>query len=349
MKPTTVFISYSHDSDDHRKRVRALADGLRGRGIDATIDLYEPNPPEGWPLWMERHLRDSRFILVVCTQTYYRRFTAQEKDGEGKGVRWEAMLARNFIYGNLARNERFIPVVFSETDGKYVPEVLQGFTVYNLSHSRDYEDLCRRLTGENEEGRTEEKTRTPVSSPDIDISRLPLPGKFFVGREAQMRELNRCWFETETPCRVVSVIAWGGVGKSALTHRWVMGLIDSGSHGAEDIFAWSFYSQGAGEGKQTSADLFFQVALERFGDPDPKAGSAVDRGRRLAKLLAKRRALLILDGLEPLQYPANDRAGLAGKLKDTGISAMLKDLAVQNRGLWPHLIAGIRGRPPRFP
>ncbi len=51
-QPKRVLNSYSQESDDHRARIRKLADKLRSHGIDAMIDQYEPHPPEGWPLWM---------------------------------------------------------------------------------------------------------------------------------------------------------------------------------------------------------------------------------------------------------------------------------------------------------
>ena len=44
-----VFISYTHDSDDHKERVLALADQLRADGIDTRIDRYIAVPEEGWP------------------------------------------------------------------------------------------------------------------------------------------------------------------------------------------------------------------------------------------------------------------------------------------------------------
>jgi len=46
-----VFISYSHDSDQHKDRVLTLSDRLRADGIDCTIDQYETFPPEGWARW----------------------------------------------------------------------------------------------------------------------------------------------------------------------------------------------------------------------------------------------------------------------------------------------------------
>jgi hypothetical protein len=71
--PPKVFISYSHDSLAHADRVRELSDRLRADGIDCTIDQYEVLPPGGWPRWMDKQIRDADFVLMVCTETYYRR------------------------------------------------------------------------------------------------------------------------------------------------------------------------------------------------------------------------------------------------------------------------------------
>ncbi|MCP4687494.1 MAG: hypothetical protein GY859_05545, partial [Desulfobacterales bacterium] len=67
-----------------------------------------------------------------------------------------------------------------------------------------------------------------------------------------------------------------------------------------------------------------------FGDPDPTQGSAWDKGVRLVALIRKERTLLILDGLEPLQYPPGE---MQGHLKDQGLKAMLRELAGSNPGL----------------
>ena len=79
--------------------------------------------------------------------------------------------------------------------------------------------------------------------------------------------------------------------------------------------------------------LFLKEALTFFGDA-AMAGSAqgaFDKGRRLARLVGERRALLILDGLEPLQYAPTSPT--PGELKDQGLAALLKGLAATNLGL----------------
>ena len=48
--PPKVFISYSHDSSEHKEQVLELSDRLRNDGIDCNIDQYEEfSPPEAWP------------------------------------------------------------------------------------------------------------------------------------------------------------------------------------------------------------------------------------------------------------------------------------------------------------
>jgi hypothetical protein len=98
---------------------------------------------------------------------------------------------------------------------------------------------------------------------------------------------------------------------------------------AQLVFGWSFYRQGT-TGKSSSADEFLDAALNWFGDPDPRIGTAWEKGERLAKLVAHRRTLLILDGLEPLQNPPGPQEG---RVRDPALQALLRELAAFNMGL----------------
>ena len=124
---------------------------------------------------------------------------------------------------------------------------------------------------------------------------------------------------------MVSFVAWGGVGKSTLVNKWLEGLKADNWRGAERVLGWSFFSQGTGE-RATSADQFIDHALRFFNDPEPEAGSPWAKGERLAELARKNRALLILDGLEPLQ----DR--FQG-IKDPALERLIEELARDNSGL----------------
>ncbi len=115
--------------------------------------------------------------------------------------------------------------------------------------------------------------------------------------------------------------------------KWGADLAHQDWPGCDAVFAWSFYSQGTREQVAASSDLFLKAALTFFGDA-AMAGSAqgaFDKGRRLAQLVGERRALLILDGLEPLQYAPTSPT--PGELKDQGLAALLKGLAATSHGL----------------
>jgi len=163
----------------------------------------------------------------------------------------------------------------------------------------------------------------------IDIHRMPATGAELFGRRDEMAMLDEAW---ESGCtHVVSLVAWGGVGKSTLVNKWLERMAAENYRGARRVFAWSFYSQGTGE-RVTSADQFIAQALDWFGDPDPAAGSLSPwaKGERLAGLVRRERTLLVLDGLEPLQSGSDYERG---KVKDPALAVLISELARRNPGL----------------
>ena len=163
------------------------------------------------------------------------------------------------------------------------------------------------------------------NAPEVSIARLPATAGVLFGREADLAWLDACW---EEGVHVATVVAWGGVGKSALVNRWLATMRDAGWRGAARVYGWSFYSQGTD--RLGSSDAFVAKALEELGDPDPTRGSPWDKGERLAKLVRRERTILILDGVEPLQWGPGVQQG---QLKDPALLALVKELGAQNSGL----------------
>jgi hypothetical protein len=80
--PPILFISYSHDSEQHREKVLALSERLRDDGFETRLDQYvNGTPQEKWPRWMMDRLDEATHVLVICTQTYYRRFREHQEPG----------------------------------------------------------------------------------------------------------------------------------------------------------------------------------------------------------------------------------------------------------------------------
>ena len=86
-----VFISYSHDSDEHMRRVLSVGNRLCEDGVDAHLDQYEVAPPEGWIAWMEQQLESADFVLIICSELYASKFQRREPGEQGKGVKWEGL------------------------------------------------------------------------------------------------------------------------------------------------------------------------------------------------------------------------------------------------------------------
>jgi len=146
--PPRIFISYSHDSTEHKELVLRFAERLRKDGIDAQIDQYvKGRPPGGWPRWMLDKLDWAEFVLLACTETYYRRFRGHEEPTKGKGVDWEGQLITLEIYQAKSRATKFVPVIFASQDEEFIPEPLRDHP-YRVDSEESYQALYGFLTGQ---------------------------------------------------------------------------------------------------------------------------------------------------------------------------------------------------------
>jgi serine/threonine protein kinase/predicted ATPase len=171
------------------------------------------------------------------------------------------------------------------------------------------------------------KPPTRLAPKKISVARLPVTGSDVFGREEDIGFLDDAWANQQV--NVVTIVAWGGVGKSTLVNHWLRRMAAEQYRSAQLVFGWSFYRQGS-SGDSSSADEFLDTALAWFGDPDPRVGTAWEKGERLAKLVAHRRTLLVLDGLEPLQNPPGPHEG---RVREPSLQALLRELAAFNTGL----------------
>ncbi len=146
-KNPTVFISYSHDNTNHIDKALKLSNQLRDEGIDCILDQYEESPPEGWPRWMEKNINSADYILMICTENYYKRVMGLEDKGVGHGVIWEGNLIYQHLYNSGTQNYKFIPVLFHDGDRNNIPTPLQGYTFYNVDSPIELDKLYWRLRG----------------------------------------------------------------------------------------------------------------------------------------------------------------------------------------------------------
>ena len=236
--------------------------------------------------------------------------------------------------------DRVLPFRF---DGVEIPSSFRTDVFLDVS-KRSAEDIARLILDRYRDlhpSRLEEAAHHDdgrSAGVNADISRIMkyAPSEL-IGREAETKVLNDAWDqvvrgETKRP-HILTFVALGGEGKTSVVAKWAVDLAFQDWPGCDAVLAWSFYSQGTREQLAASSDLFLNEALAFFGDTTMarSAAGAFDKGRRLAQLVGERRALLILDGLEPLQYAPTSPT--PGELKDQGIAALLKGLATNGRGL----------------
>ncbi|GEM_PF-2164999 len=141
-----VFISYSHDSEDHKNRVLALSDQLRYDGIDCWIDQFENCIPKtGWPQWMQEKIKESNIILVICTEFYFNQCSIKTNlNNKSLNQDWLGpILDEENIY-LLTENKKFVPVLLSQTDTKFIPTFFRKSKQFFLES--DYDKLHAFIT-----------------------------------------------------------------------------------------------------------------------------------------------------------------------------------------------------------
>lgn len=169
----------------------------------------------------------------------------------------------------------------------------------------------------------------PIPPRVYDLGRIPSYSGHLVGRRQELALLDSAW--SDPTANAVGLIAWGGAGKTSLAKRWAISVRKDGGRGAEAIWGWSFYNQGTKVREQSSSEFFRQACSALSIEFDPK-DQDVDLAKRLADWCKMHRALMILDGLEPLQRPpgsGDDQFRIA----DTALKLFIVSVTQQNKGL----------------
>jgi hypothetical protein len=97
---------------------------------------------------MDKQIKNAGFVLMICTETYYKRVMGEEQPGVGLGVRWEGHLIYQYLYQNGMINTKFIPILFHDSNDNHIPAPLRGFSYYQIDTTDGYDNLYRRLTNQ---------------------------------------------------------------------------------------------------------------------------------------------------------------------------------------------------------
>lgn len=145
MSAPRVFISYSHDTLEHKKWVLDLATRLRNSGVDAIIDQWELGPGDDLPHFMETQLEKADRVIMVCTDKY----VSKANKGAG-GVGYEKMIVTASMMQTIDSN-KVIPVI-RQAASNDVPTFLKTKLYIDFSKDDEFEaaidDLVRAIHGE---------------------------------------------------------------------------------------------------------------------------------------------------------------------------------------------------------
>lgn len=325
---TRVFISYSHADEAWKDRVVRQLGVLAGEGLEAWDDR-RIGGGDDWLPEIEKAIDACDVALLLISANF---------------------LTSKFILGQeipalLQRREqqgiRVTPVILSACQWTRVPwlKTIQarpkdGKALSGMGE-HDAETALSILTGEIHDLHNlalqqagNDNAKRPQLPDAIDLTHLPAGAEYFFGRNDELAALDAAWGASGRT-HIVELIAPGGVGKTALLKRWLDRMKADHWRGARRVYGWSFYSQGTDARRQASEDSFLSEALQWFGVEHDPAINPWDKGRKLANAVIASRTLLILDGVEPLQYPPGP---MAGKLHAPGLEALLQHLSSAGHG-----------------
>ena len=143
--PKRAFMSYSWDNAQHKKWVRELSKRLRSDGVEIILDQWELVLGDQIPQFMEKAVRESDYVLIICTRKY--KLKSDNREG-GVGYEGDIMTAEVL---NKRNNRKFIPVLREPPAEASVPSGLFGKYRADLSGNpyseQEYKDLLLTITG----------------------------------------------------------------------------------------------------------------------------------------------------------------------------------------------------------
>lgn len=145
--PPTVFISYSWDTEEHKRWVLEFAQALVKAGIDVTLDQWHLPPGQDAIRFMEESAANSDYVLVICTPEY-----AAKANARIGAAGYETAILSSSLVEDLG-TKKFIPILRAGGWGirASIPRWLAGREGVDLRtdpySSENFERLLRALHG----------------------------------------------------------------------------------------------------------------------------------------------------------------------------------------------------------
>ena len=134
-----VFISYSHDSDEHKKWVLNLATKLRRHGVEVTLDQWNLRIGQDLRFFMEQGINSAKLVLCICSKNYV------EKSNNGNGgTGYESMILTQELLRNV-NTDYIIPIIRNNTTNQKLPICLGTKLYIDFEEDDKFYDRYREL------------------------------------------------------------------------------------------------------------------------------------------------------------------------------------------------------------
>lgn len=169
-----VFISYSQDSPEHIDWVKGLAERLLRDHIDVRLDQWDLDPGQHLTQFMEESIRDTDFVLIICTPAYKQKFDKRDHGVgyEGNIITAEILYKQNHLkFLPILRSGEWLDAAPTSQSGKYYINLRPD----NRNYEAEYIKLRNTLRG---------APPRPLVEPekDWDTIKLHKVSEFLLGR-----------------------------------------------------------------------------------------------------------------------------------------------------------------------
>lgn len=142
-QPPKVFMSYSHDSDEHRDWVAQLARRLRSNGVNVQLDRWHLGIGENLTRFMEQVGDENSRVVVVVSDHYVDKADRREQGGTA----YETQILSARVLEDLG-TDQVIPLLRNNPEGS-LPQYLRARFRLDFrddaSYEASYEELLRKL------------------------------------------------------------------------------------------------------------------------------------------------------------------------------------------------------------
>jgi tetratricopeptide (TPR) repeat protein len=216
-----VFVSYAHDSAEHKRQVLRFCALLSQLGIDVRVDEWASGRRRDWFVWMLDQFRCADHVIVIASPRYRLAGDGDAPADFHRGVQAESATLRDLLYRDrITWTRKILPVILPGRSVIDIPLYLQPssashYHVPELTPS-GVAELLGVLTGRSPRNAFPQDGVCWSAAPSV-VSTLPRAIASFTGRDCEVDQLiTRISVAAERGGSAIHVVnGMPGVGKTA--------------------------------------------------------------------------------------------------------------------------------------